>query len=446
MQARLTWLLLAWVVAAGTGKAATFPPGDPADGFELMAPRVVLTASCKEQQAEVPTPRVWLGVRLARVPDALKAHLGRDGIMVANVVVGSPADDAGLERYDVIVSLDGKAVERFEDLQRILAEIEPGARVAMEIIRGGKARTLTIRPRRRPREPGEVRFKYDEPAAERDITRYFGGRLRQRPDGSWEFEPLGRLRDLLPRELDGDDVPKELREQWHELREQLRREMDELREQLRGLRGRNFGWWPLRQPPGGFRWWFSPYEQEDEDAQMRLRLELRDDEHIVIEKDEQGWHVVRERADGKRSRADYDDLDQLRRDDPDAYDLLRRHLCLGGGFYFRLPPMHRLPELQERFEKEFRQSLREHRRRHERAQAEPAPHAGERRSRRPTEIRRDRERRQIFVVQREGGRIVVRMLEEGRKPETYTFDDLDELREALPEVYEQARELFEQKP
>lgn len=454
MQARATWLLLGWVVAVGTATAATVPPGDVGDDHVLRFRHLdpALTAYLTDQlvaltpEGDPAQPRVWLGVRLARVPDALKAHLGRDGIMVANVVVDSPADDAGLKRYDVIVSLDGKPVERFEDLQRILAEIEPGARVEMEIIRGGKVRTLTIRPRRRPRELGEVRFKYEEPAGERDMMRYFGGRLRQRPDGSWEFEPLGRLRDLLPHELDEDDIPQELREQWREMREQLRKEMSELREKLRGLREKDFGWWARRQPPDGFQWWwFSPHEDADEDAHVRLRLELRDDEHIVIEKDEEGWHVVRESEDGKRSEADYDDLDQLRKDDPDAYDVLRRHLRVGGGFYFRLPPMHRLPELQERFEEEFRESLREHRRRGAREQAKPAPRSGERRSRR-TRITRDREREQIFVVQREGGRIVVRVMEEGREPKTYTFDDLDELREQMPEVYEQARELFEDEP
>ncbi len=418
--------------------------------LSLLTPAVAAPADADPAERGGPTAecRAWLGVRLAPVPEALKAHLGSDGVMVTNVVVDSPADKAGLERYDVIVEFGGQAVHAFADLQAALEKVDPGQDVTLRIIRNGREQVLHVRPGRRPEERFDFRFRYDEPQAERDFLRYFGGRLRRGPDGTWEFEPLGRLRDLLPRELEDEDVPQELRKQLQELRERLREEGRTLRETMRELRDKLRAWdgrdWSRGWPGPDFWLNFDLDQGENvfDGEHLALRLELRDDEHIVIEKDDEGWHVMREDSDGKKRKiADYDNLQTLRKADPEAWRLIRRHLRIGGGgFMFRWPELRRLPELQKRFEEEFRESIRRRHGQHDRDRHEGHAQSGQPEHRR--RIARDESGRQILIVQREGGRIRVRVLEEGHEPKTWTFRSLDELREKLPDVYEQARELF----
>lgn len=66
-----------------------------------------------------------------------RLELQQNGVMVDNVVPGSFADDIGLLRRDVIVSINGKDVSSVEDVQRIQATLKPGDAVAFRILRGG---------------------------------------------------------------------------------------------------------------------------------------------------------------------------------------------------------------------------------------------------------------------------------------------------------------------
>jgi serine protease Do len=81
-----------------------------------------------------------LGVRLdeidASVVDRLKLPEER-GALVLKVESGSPADKAGLQKDDVIVSLQGQKVESASQFARMVRETPVGRTVAIDIIRKG---------------------------------------------------------------------------------------------------------------------------------------------------------------------------------------------------------------------------------------------------------------------------------------------------------------------
>jgi serine protease Do len=73
------------------------------------------------------------------LPPRLARELGRaTGIEVVEVVEGSPAATAGLRPEDLIVELDGIAVEGVDDLQRLMAGELIGASVVATVVRDGR--------------------------------------------------------------------------------------------------------------------------------------------------------------------------------------------------------------------------------------------------------------------------------------------------------------------
>ena len=66
------------------------------------------------------------------------------GALVADVVEGSPAEQAGILRGDVIVDFNNEKVEEPYNLRNTVASTHPGDSVDMTVIRNGKYETLTV--------------------------------------------------------------------------------------------------------------------------------------------------------------------------------------------------------------------------------------------------------------------------------------------------------------
>ena len=81
------------------------------------------------------------------LPPRLASRLGRkSAIEVVEVVDGSPAEGAGLRAEDLIVEVDGVAVQQVNDLQRLMAGERIGLPSTMQVVRGGDALSVKIVP------------------------------------------------------------------------------------------------------------------------------------------------------------------------------------------------------------------------------------------------------------------------------------------------------------
>jgi serine protease Do len=92
---------------------------------------------------------VWVGVRIQEIPAALAESLeleSTDGVIVASVDPGSPADKAGVRRGDVVRQIQGERLRNFEDARRALYGALVGDQIMFLVERGGeKAREHVLK-------------------------------------------------------------------------------------------------------------------------------------------------------------------------------------------------------------------------------------------------------------------------------------------------------------
>ena len=73
-------------------------------------------------------------VTLGIMPDVTSSE--SDGLRIDGVISGRPADIAGLEKGDVIISMDGKSVNGIYEYMHRLSDFKPGQRITVTVRRG----------------------------------------------------------------------------------------------------------------------------------------------------------------------------------------------------------------------------------------------------------------------------------------------------------------------
>lgn len=91
--------------------------------------------------------RGWLGVNIQPLTQALAKQFGikdETGVLLVDVVEGSPAEKGGLKRGDIIVEYDKKRIENPFQFKNLVASTKPGKTVEVKIIRNGSPMTLKV--------------------------------------------------------------------------------------------------------------------------------------------------------------------------------------------------------------------------------------------------------------------------------------------------------------
>lgn len=91
--------------------------------------------------------RKFIGVYTQPLNPELSEFFGVDkgtGLLIERLEKDSPAEKAGLRVGDVIISADGKRVETTEELSRIIQDKEKGDKIAIEILRDRKKRSVDV--------------------------------------------------------------------------------------------------------------------------------------------------------------------------------------------------------------------------------------------------------------------------------------------------------------
>ncbi len=121
--------------------------------------------------------RGYIGVSITTIDQTMASALGMKeakGVKIEKLVEGGAAASAGLKELDVILEIDGREVNKNNELQSYIATRHPGDVVTLKIFRDGKTfeKKVTLRPRSQDAtlasNSGE---KKEEPAETAEATR-----------------------------------------------------------------------------------------------------------------------------------------------------------------------------------------------------------------------------------------------------------------------------------
>ena len=114
------------------------------DGVGFAIPSNTVKKIVSQVVAGKTVQHAWVGISISTSTTPPGALIAED------VVAGTPAYRAGLQRGDVIVKLDGKSIESGADLSSVIDGKKPGDKLAVTYVRHSKARTVTVTLGTRP--------------------------------------------------------------------------------------------------------------------------------------------------------------------------------------------------------------------------------------------------------------------------------------------------------
>jgi serine protease Do len=120
-------------------------------GIAFAIPSEIAQPIVAELRDHGRTERGWLG---AAVADAGEAKPGSSGALIGEVERNSPALHAGLRPGDVVIAVNGRAVDDANALIRQIARASPESRVRLTVRRQGREIELSVTVGRRPNGQG----------------------------------------------------------------------------------------------------------------------------------------------------------------------------------------------------------------------------------------------------------------------------------------------------
>jgi serine protease Do len=99
------------------------------------------------------TSASYIGAQLQGINDNIRSqtgYQGKDGVLVVGVFQGAPADQAGLQAGDIVISAGGKTVDTPEDLTKIVRATKAGSSLELQVFSNGVKRLVNVKVQEEP--------------------------------------------------------------------------------------------------------------------------------------------------------------------------------------------------------------------------------------------------------------------------------------------------------
>lgn len=134
---------------------AIFSPSGGSVGIGFAIPAEIAAPIVEQLRSGQEIQRGYLGVRLQPLDEDLALSLGlpkRRGELAQTVEDNSPAGRAGLRSGDIITKVNGKDVTADQTVSFLVANLQPGTTVPVEVLREGKRLNINVTLGKRPSE------------------------------------------------------------------------------------------------------------------------------------------------------------------------------------------------------------------------------------------------------------------------------------------------------
>ena len=160
--------------------------------------------------------RGYLGVQIGALSSEMASKLGvkdRKGVLVNDVVAGSPAAEAGVEELDVIMSFDGQLVDGPRTLQEVVERSDFDKPHRVTVLREGKKSELEIAVRALPDKLGAAaprKAEREEIAAETYYSKTLGLEVRNKAaERGGEADPYEGFEGVVVERVDDQGLADE---------------------------------------------------------------------------------------------------------------------------------------------------------------------------------------------------------------------------------------------
>ena len=126
---------------------AIFSPSGGSVGIAFAIPAQTVASVVTQLREYGAVTRGWIGVKVQPVTSDIADSLGlknAKGALVAEPQADGPAAKAGIKAGDVIIDVNGVAIEDARDLARKVGAIAPGAKVSLKVMRQGSERAFAF--------------------------------------------------------------------------------------------------------------------------------------------------------------------------------------------------------------------------------------------------------------------------------------------------------------
>ncbi len=164
---------------------AIFSPSGGSVGIGFAIPASTAENVIESLKTNRKVTRGWLGVQIQPVTADIAEGMGLEnakGALISDLTAGSPALKAGLKSGDTILKVEGAEISDPRDLAKVIAQIAPGKKIDLAIIRDGKPQIISVILDAMPTDPKMASAAVAEPA--KDGLKDYGLEVAPADDGA----------------------------------------------------------------------------------------------------------------------------------------------------------------------------------------------------------------------------------------------------------------------
>lgn len=128
--------------------SAIFSPDGGSVGIGFAVPSDLVQQVVADLNESGAVTRGWLGVQIKPMSDEIATVLGYDapkGAVIESLTKDSPAQKAGLEKGDIILSINDLPITELRDLTRAVAKMAPDSKADVVVLHKGKQITKAVK-------------------------------------------------------------------------------------------------------------------------------------------------------------------------------------------------------------------------------------------------------------------------------------------------------------